>query len=440
MRRFLSVIAAAFAVGCYDDTRCHPTIETRDSLAGESSVVNEAEWVERRRETYGASSFENTVLTDGLLARRLFVFLDTARCSDSALRVVGPPGSTVKRARRTAVAPQIVRCEPPGCDYSEIQVVDVSVEWTARQGTSSIDMLGVSVPIHVAENGTKRVPLAVIPKYCAFVARLGAEAFLCDTMVFDSTGAEVSSVVGFSAIDALGTTWIAASEDAGVLSAYRWDRGVVALGQYSLGQMGPRPVLTESGILFPTDAGLNLLNFTDAGVSLIQNGGTPLAVARSSNGPIWVDATGLRACSLKGEDVACLAIEGTPVGTDRGVWLESHSAGSLSLLTAGDDGRPTTAATGPRISHTRFAPLGYFKPYRRPLHPGFLATRAMCTFREVQSGSIGLTTFPEGDLGPEQTPQGIDVGALKGAAGDGYEGLRWCTDDRMSKTYVYDGE
>lgn len=438
MKRSLSVIAAAIAAGCYDDARCHPRIETRDSLAAESSVVNEAEWVDRRRETFGSSSFENTVLTDGLLARRLFVLIDTAHCSDRALRVVGPSGSTVKQTRRAAVGPAVSRCEPPGCDYSEIQVVDVSVDWTATKGTSSIEILNTSVPLHVASNGTDRVALAIVPRYCAFVARLGPQTFVCDGAIFDSTGTELSKV-DHPAIDALGSTWIGAN-DAGVIGAYRWDGRVVALGEYSIRQTGPRPVLTESGVLVPTDGGLSFIDFADGGVSQVLNGGTPLAVARSPNGPVWLDATGAQACSLGRDGVGCLDIEGKPVGTDRGLWLDSESKASLTLVTKSIDGLPELRATGPRISHPRFAPLGYFKPYRVPLHPGFLATRAMCAFREVQLGAIGLTVLPEGSLGPEQTPQGLDIWAFKGAAGDGYEGIRWCTDDRMSRTYVYDGE
>lgn len=435
-----SVTAVLVVAGCYDDSQCRPVLVTRDSLAAESSVLNEAEWVERRRDTHGASSFENTVLTDGLPARRLYTLLDTAQCSDKALRVIGPPGSTVKQTRRAAFAPQFIRCEPPYCDYSEIQVVDVSVDWTAKQGPSSIEMLWARLPLHVAANATARAPLAVIPTYCAFVARLGPEVFLCDTVVFDSTGSELARVDGLTTIDAMGATWVTASGDAGVLTAYRWNGGVVPLGQYAPGQTSPRPVLLQSGLLFPIDGGLSLLDLSDGGISVIHDGGTPLALARSSSGPIWLDGTGTQACSLRGEGVSCIAVDGTPTGTDRGLWLESYSKDTLSVVAVGADGRPELSAVGPRIRHSRFAPLGYFKPYRVPLHPGFLATRAMCAFREIQSDSIDLTVLPEGTLGPEQTPHGLDIWALKGAAGDGYEGLRWCTDDRMSKTYVYDGE
>lgn len=440
MKFWPAVISALGLAGCYDDSRCHPGIATRDSLAAESSVLNEAEWVDRRRETHGSSSSENTVLTDGLVARRQYILVDTARCSDKALRVVGPPGATIRQARRAAVAPQIIRCEPPYCDYSEIQVVDVSVDWTAKQGASSIEMLGARLPLHVAANGTGRASVAVIPTYCAFVARLGPGVFLCDTVVFDSTGSELARVDGHTTIDAMGATWVTASGDAGVLTVYRWDGKAVPVGQYAVGQTSPRPVLLQFGLLFPVDGGLSLLDFSDAGVSVVHDGGTPLAIARSTAGPVWLDGTGTQACSLRSEGVACIAVDGAPTGTDRGLWLESSSKETLSFVTVGVDGRPELSAVGPRIKHTAFAPLGYFKPYRVPLRPGFLATRAMCAFREIQAGSIGLTVLPEGSLGPEQTSHGLDIWALKGAAGDGYEGLRWCTDDRMSKTYVYDGE
>lgn len=440
VRLHASVTAVLLAAGCYDDSHCRPALVTRDSLAAESSVLNEAEWIEGRRDTHGASSFENTVLTDGLLARRQYILLDTAQCSDKALRVIGPPGSTVKQTRRAAFAPQFIRCEPPYCDYSEIQIVDVSIDWTAKQGTSSIEMLGAQLPLHVAANATTRAALAVIPTYCAFVARLAPGAFLCDTVVFDSTGRELARVDGQTTIDALGATWVTANEDAGLVTVYRWDGRVVPLGQYAVRQTSPRAVLSQSGLLSPVDGGLSLLDFSDAGVLVIDDGGTPLAIARSSTGPVWLDSTGTQACSLRDKGVACILIDGTPTGTDRGLWLESYSKATLSVVTVGVDGRPEVSAVGPRIRHSPFAPLGYFKPYRVPLHPGFLATRAMCTFREIQSGSIGLTVLPEGSLGPEQTPHGLDIWALKGAAGDGYEGLRWCTDDRMSKTYVYEGE
>lgn len=446
--RAITTVAGLFAtamvaVGCYNDLECHPLLKLRDSSAT-SPVLNEADWVTARTDAWGDFfNLDNTILTEGLAARRVFSLVDTEKCSELALRVHAPDGALVTRRPRQSVIGYEFRCELGAmCDTTVVEAVDVTVDWTPRSaGPTEIAIAGIDLvfELEVARDLTGSVPEAVLPSPpCAFVAQLATGVFLCDARVMTSAGVELASTGEFVAVDANGPRWLATVPDSGVLGVFEWTGLASHVATIDAGLIALRPVLTADSAFFVNPVGLHAYEI-DAGVMRrVETESRPTGLSRSRGQILWLEANKerQRACRVgPGGGAVCTPVVGQVVGTNRGLWLEGEledGGAALSLLQLDSSGS-LLRVDGPTIHHGRInETIGYSAPFRRPLHPGTLATRSMCAFREVNDNRIGLSVYPEGEIKSARE-------SVLQADGNGHEDLRWCTgnDGRRSKTYVY---
>jgi hypothetical protein len=435
--RTLTSFFVLLICGCIDDSRCNPLLAFRSSAAHDPAR-NEAEWVFDYSVGEGPSiGMNNSLMTEGLPAMREFTFVDTAQCSERALRVEGPAGASVSRI------PKLVRADEAG---PPLEVVDVRMDWIPSEAGKVAVTLGKvgTLELEVARDFTSLKPTVVLPKTCTFVARFG-EGFVCDSWVYESDGGS-TSMGDFRVFDVQGSAMLATSGDAGAWAYLRRNEQSgafdVEILDSTLSTESIRPVLFEQTIYFAMDGGLAAFQTATRITTQMPGVSRLRTLTRGALGLIWLEGepngTGSQICTHKaGSGSFCEALEGRvlPVGTDRGIWAETEINRERKLALWDFDGEMFRQSTGPLVRSRGYgnAPLGLAPPFWQAYRPGVLSTRSICAFRETDKTHIGVAVLPEGDIHSHKT---ISLHAL----GGGREGLRWCSDLILTKTFVYDLE
>jgi hypothetical protein len=434
MRILLATGVLLVTCACLDDSRCRPEISYLSS-DGYSPAFNEAEWVfDYNVEGYGPFHGENnTLLTEGQPATREFILLDTAACSERGLRVEGPQGAVVKRV------PRIARGEGA---IPSIEIVNVRVDWIpARPGKVPLSIGQIAnFEFEVARDLTGLNPLAVLPRSCDFVGRFG-DGFVCDSWVYWADGGS-TSLGDRLVFDVQGNTMLASGLDGGAAAYLTWNEAGAAFdgGLLQEPALAQRPVLVGSTIYYVTGATLRAVDVPSGLTTEIPAAKMPRALSRFGSELMWLEGSssgiGNRVCRLGADaGASCELLNGQvkPVGTDRGIWVETEVEQNRTLVLWDLGPNGFGRATGPlvRSRGVSNAPLGLMPPFRQAFRPGVLSTRSICAFREVSNGHIGVAVYPEGDVHSHRRHPSF-------ARGGGREGLRWCTDLILTKTFVYE--
>lgn len=430
------VLLVGVLSACYDDGQCNPSVALKTSFA-RSPSYNEAEWVyDYRVPGYGVLTAENnTLMIEGKPARRDLLLVDTASCSEGALRVRGPAGASVQRL--PSVLPPGVAGEGP------VEIVDVRVDWVPSQAGKVPLSVGrvVNLELEVARDLTSLEPAAVLPRQCEFVGRLG-RSLVCDSWIYDEDGG--GKLLGdYRVYDVQGLTMLALAGDGGANAYLHWsdDRRSFDVGYLDAGAVkgAVKPVLVGNVAYYEARQKLNAVDTLTGAQFSVPEAQSPRALSRVGSTLVWLDGpasgAGNRLCRLgPNKTVECIVLEGivAPVGTDQAIWLQVDLDGTRKLVAWYLDGNDWKEANGPHLASRGpgGGPLGLGPPFFQASRPGLYASRSICAFRMVKDGHIGVAVLPEGDVYSHRMYPLF-------ARGDGRDGLLWCSDLLLTKTFVY---